>query len=73
MPDWIAFIIGFVIGIIFADVVFFFRYKRLGVLKIDDRNPEDIKIRFVFNEETDFSKHKNVTFSVKNHANLSQK
>ena len=73
MPDWIAFIIGFGIGIIAADVVFFFKYKRLGTLKIDDRDPEDIKMRFVFNEETDFSKHKHVTFSVQNHANLSQK
>lgn len=73
MPDWIAFIIGLGIGIIAADVVFFFKYKRLGTLKIDDRDPEDIKMRFVFNKEIDFSRHKHIIFSVQNHANLSQK
>lgn len=73
MPDLMAFVIGLGIGIIVADVIFFFRYKRLGTLKIDDHDPEDVKMRFVFNEETDFSRHKHIIFSVQNHANLSQK
>lgn len=66
------YLIGFLIGCIVTGIIFCIRHPVLGQLKVDERNPEDVKWRFVLNREVDFSKHKRIVLKVDNHANLSQ-
>ena len=70
------YIIGFVIGCvltgIITTVIFCIRHPKLGVLEVDETNPEDVKWRFVITKPIDFSKTKQIYLEVDSHADLSQ-
>lgn len=70
------YIIGFAIGCILTGIVtcvtFCIRHPKLGVLKVDETNPEDVKWRFVITKSVDFSKTKQIYLEVDGHADLSQ-
>lgn len=66
------YLIGFLIGCVVTSVIFWIRHPVLGQLKVDERNPEDVKWRFVLTKDINFAIHKQIVLKVDNHADLSQ-
>lgn len=65
--------IGFIVGCVLTSIIFCIRHPVLGRIEVDEKNPEDVKWRFVLTKEVDFSKQKRILLKVDNHADLSQK
>lgn len=65
--------IGFIVGCVLTSIIFCIRHPVLGRIEVDEKNPEDVKLRFVLTKEVDFSKQKRILLKVDNHADLSQK
>ena len=65
--------IGFIVGCAITSIIFCIRHPVLGRIEVDEKNPEDVKWRFVLTKEVDFSKQKRILLKVDNHADLSQK
>lgn len=66
------YLIGFLIGCVVTSVISWIRHPVLGQLKVDERNPEDVKWRFVLTKDINFAIHKRIILKVDNHADLSQ-
>lgn len=67
------YIIGLIVGCIVTNVIFYIRHPVLGKLEVDERDPENVKWRFVISKEINFAKTKQIFLKVDNHADLSQK
>ena len=65
--------IGFIVGCVITSIIFCIRHPVLGRIEVDEKNPEDVKWRFVLTKEVDFSKQKRILLKVDNNADLSQK
>ena len=65
--------IGFIVGCVITSIIFCIRHPVLGRIEVDEKNPEDVKWRFVLTKEVDFSKQKRILLKVDNRADLSQK
>lgn len=71
--EFMFIIIGFIVGCVITGIIFCIRHPVLGRIEVDEKNPEDVKWRFVLTKEVDFSKQKRILLKVDNHADLSQK
>lgn len=71
------YIIGGVIGSVCATIIScifsYIRRPMLGVLKIDESDPNNVKWRFVITKDIDLSKMNRIYLKVDSHADLSQK
>lgn len=66
-------VIGFLVGCVITSIIFCIQHPVLGRIEVDEKNPEDVKWRFVLTKEVDFSKQKRILLKVDNNADLSQK
>lgn len=64
--------IGLIVGCIITNIIFYIRHPILGKLEVDERDPENVKWRFVITKDVDFSKTKQIHLKVDDHADLSQ-
>ena len=58
--------LGFLVGVILAVLLVVIRLKitPIGTLVVDESNPEDVKMKFIFEHDIDFSKTKYSTLKV---------
>lgn len=67
------YIIGLIVGCIITNLIFCICHPVLGKLEVDERDPENVKWRFVLTKDVDFSKTKKIVLKVEDNADLSQK
>ena len=67
------YIIGLIVGCIITNLIIGIRHPVLGKLEVDERDPENVKWRFVLTKDIDFSKTKRIFLKIDNNADLSQK
>ena len=67
----IAFIVGCILTGIVLTTMFCIRHPLLGILKVDESDPENIKWRFIISKDVDFAKTKQIYLKVDNNANIS--
>lgn len=67
------YVIGLIVGCIVSNIIFWIRHPVLGRLEVDEREPDNLKWRFVITGDVDFSKTKHIILKVDHRVNPSQK
>ena len=71
--EFVWLIVGTILGLMIGGIIFNVRRPKVGVLKIDHSNPEKDTYRFEIDDLDGLSKRKQITLTIDNHADLSQK
>lgn len=64
--------IGFVIGCVISNIIFFIRHSFVGTLRIDHSNPEKDVYRFDINDLDKLNNKNRIILKIDHHADLSQ-